>query len=114
MIGDPAAPTGIRTDAYANLVAGFEGALLCEDALERTMAAARTFRRRPEAMLVDLDAVCNDYNFSTERKRIINEVYEPSFDDNVKQDASIDVYGRGGTTNSDKNLADEIERLANS
>jgi hypothetical protein len=35
------------------------------------------------------------------------QVREVSFDDNVKQDKSIDVYGR------DADNADEVEKLAN-
>lgn len=37
--------------------------------------------------------------------------YEPSFEDNVKQDISIDVYGRKEDEKGDLNS--EIERLAN-
>lgn len=29
--------------------------------------------------------VIDEFNFNTERKRILNHKYEPSFDDNVKQ-----------------------------
>jgi hypothetical protein len=34
--------------------------------------------------------------------------FEPSFADNVKQDKSIDVYGR-----TDDDIASEVDRLAN-
>lgn len=37
--------------------------------------------------------------------------YEPSFEDNVKQDISIDVYGRKEDDKGD--LTNEIDRLAN-
>ena len=51
---------------------------------------------------VKLGEVSSNYQFSTERKRILNSSWEPSFDDNVKQDMSIDVYNR------------EADELANS
>jgi hypothetical protein len=38
---------------------------------------------------------------------VYDQVREVSFDDNVKQDKSIDVYGR------DADNADEVEKLAN-
>lgn len=43
---------------------------------------------------VDLGTIKDDFFFSTERKRILNEKWEPDFNDNVKQDKSIDVYNR--------------------
>ena len=53
----------------------------------------------------------DEYNFSTDRKRILNQVKVVNDDDNIKQDKSIDVYGRG--EDDDKGLKDEIEKLAN-
>ena len=35
-----------------------------------------------------------DFNFSTERPRVLNFVNVVSDDDNIKQDKSIDVYDR--------------------
>jgi len=61
---------------------------------ERAAAAARTMKRRKESQMVELGAICSNYQFSTERKRILDAAYEPSFEDNVKQDMSIDVYNR--------------------
>jgi len=81
-----------------------------ENFIERATAAARTFRRRVEAQILDLNEVADDFNFSVEKKRLLNTVYEPSFDDNVKQHASIDVYGRDGESGDHEN---EVERLAN-
>lgn len=107
---------------------------LCSNMLERTQAATRTFRRRVEAQILDFGEVADDFNFNLENKRILNEValqshvsqyrltpprhsglhlvpeqaYEPDFDDNVKQDQSIDIYGRESEVDED-----EVSRLAN-
>lgn len=83
---------------------------ICENVVERSLAAARTFRRRVEAQILDIGEVADDFNFSTDKKRVLNEIFEPSFDDNVKQDASIDVYGR---TEEEEDMEDEVARLAN-
>lgn len=39
---------------------------------------------------------------------MLNQVFEPSFADNVKQDKSIDVYGR-----AEEDFKSEIDKLAN-
>lgn len=39
-------------------------------------------------------AIRSDWNFNLEDKRILNMDYEVSDSDNIKQDISIDVYGR--------------------
>ena len=39
-------------------------------------------------------AIRSDWNFNLEDKRILNMDYEVSDSDNIKQDLSIDVYGR--------------------
>ena len=54
----------------------------------------------------------DEYNFSTDRKRILNQIVEVNFDDNVKQDKSIDVYGRSDDSDGDDSLNKEIERLS--
>ncbi|CAM9684209.1 unnamed protein product [Choristocarpus tenellus] len=64
----------------------------------------------PSLQLVGFGEVADEYNFSTERKRILNHKYEPSFDDNVKQDKSIDVYGR---EDDEVATAKQIDDLAN-
>mmetsp|Transcript_13296 Transcript_13296/g.53052 ORF Transcript_13296/g.53052 Transcript_13296/m.53052 type:complete len:186 (-) Transcript_13296:2090-2647(-) len=73
-----------------------------ENFQERANAAARTFLRRPEAKIVDFGEISTKVQFSTDRKRILNSSWEPNFEDNVKQDISIDVYNR------------EADELANS
>ncbi|CEM07801.1 unnamed protein product [Vitrella brassicaformis CCMP3155] len=111
---DVNSPTGARLSAVEPMISG-EEARFSEALTERVLAAARTFRRRPEAQLLDLGEVADDFNFSTERKRILNQKFEPSFDDNVKQHSSIDVYGRTESESSDEQaeLDKQIEELAN-
>ena len=102
-------PTTINSNALTQLCNGIPGVTEAEEFVVRTLCAARTFRRRVEAKeVVAIGNMRDNFNFDTTRKRILNEVYEPSFDDNVKQDKSIDVYGR-----SDDVDAAEIDRLAN-
>ncbi|CAM9625710.1 unnamed protein product, partial [Sphacelaria rigidula] len=48
--GPPARPTGIQVDKL-NILLQDETANPCENMLERTMAAARTFKRRVEAQV---------------------------------------------------------------
>ncbi|CAB1105754.1 unnamed protein product [Ectocarpus sp. CCAP 1310/34] len=91
--GPPSRPTGIQVDKL-KILDGDVTAHICENPVERTLAAARTYKRRVEAQMCGYGDLLEGFNFSTERKRILNHKFEPSFDDNVKQDKSIDVYGR--------------------
>ncbi|CAM9968346.1 unnamed protein product [Ectocarpus sp. 4 AP-2014] len=91
--GPPSRPTGIQVDKL-KILDGDVRAHICENPVERTLAAARTYKRRVEAQMCGYGDLLEGFNFSTERKRILNHKFEPSFDDNVKQDKSIDVYGR--------------------
>ena len=43
---------------------------------------------------VPLGSSKTDWNFNTDHKRVLNEENIVSDDDNIKQDKSIDVYGR--------------------
>ncbi|GJD12824.1 hypothetical protein Gasu2_68930 [Galdieria sulphuraria] len=81
----------------------------CENYSERLQAATRTYRARLEAKKIQLGEVYVTINFSTSPKRVLNEKFEPSFEDNVKQDISIDVYGR----KKDEEVKSEIEKLYN-
>jgi hypothetical protein len=59
---------------------------LCENFTERVIAAARTYKRRPEAKAhISLGTVRSDLNFSLERKRVLNAVNLVRTEDNVKQ-----------------------------
>jgi hypothetical protein len=76
----------------------WSGAAFCTDWEPRLGAVARTWAR-PHAVdnlmdIVPLGQSRGGWNTSTEDKRVLNFVLEVSDDDNIKQDISIDVYGR--------------------
>lgn len=59
---------------------------LCDNFFERTVAATRTYKSRPEAQVyVPLNTIKDDFNFSLEKKRVLNAVNQVSTEDNVKQ-----------------------------
>lgn len=58
-----------------------------------------------------LGGVRSDFNFSTEDKRVLNMENVVSDDDNIKQDLSIDVYGRAKDEETSEEK--EIEKLYN-
>jgi len=76
----------------------YHQAEFCEDFSVRTETCARTWNRPyPQESLMDivpLGAKKSDWNFSVTHKRVLNEVHVVNDDDNIKQDKSIDVYGR--------------------
>merc|ERR1712039_307692 len=88
----------------ADLLCGHEGQW-CDNITFRTGCAARTWMRDHARdvvrKLVPAGQVCSGFNTSTEHKRILNFVNEVKDSDNIKQDMSIDVYGR------DDDAADE-------
>lgn len=60
----------------------------CDDFAYRVVAAARTFKSRPEAQAhVPLGTTKTDFNHSTERKRVLNSDRIIKTEDNVKQHA---------------------------
>lgn len=76
----------------------FKGGVFCEKFEYRLDAAVRTWQR-PHAQdnlmdIVPLGKVKGSFNFSTEDKRVLNFENTVDDSDNVKQDMSIDVYGR--------------------
>ncbi|GFR48050.1 hypothetical protein Agub_g9884 [Astrephomene gubernaculifera] len=76
----------------------FRDAHFCENFEFRCEAAARTWQR-PHAQdnlmdIVPLGKVRSNFNFSLEDKRVLNMENVVNDADNVKQDMSIDVYGR--------------------
>ncbi|GLI64740.1 hypothetical protein VaNZ11_008107 [Volvox africanus] len=76
----------------------FREAPFCENYEFRCEAAARTWQR-PHAQdnlmdIVPLGKVRSNFNFSLEDKRILNLDNIVNDSDNIKQDMSIDVYGR--------------------
>jgi hypothetical protein len=61
-------------------------AQFCEDFNERLVAAVRTYKRRPEATKhIPLGSLKDDFNFSLDRKRVLNAVNVVRTEDNVKQ-----------------------------
>lgn len=58
----------------------------CDDFVDRTFAATRTYKSKPSAQeYLKLGASKSDFNYSLERKRVLNSVHKVSDDDNVKQ-----------------------------
>ncbi|KAJ9505058.1 hypothetical protein QJQ45_021403, partial [Haematococcus lacustris] len=82
----------------SQLPAELQSGRFCDTWDVRCEAAARTWTR-PHAQdnlmdLVPLGRVRGSFNFSLEDKRVLNLTVEIKDEDNVKQDMSIDVYGR--------------------
>lgn len=58
----------------------------CDDFVDRTFAATRTYKSKPSAQeFIKLGTSKSDFNYSLERKRVLNNVHKVSDDDNVKQ-----------------------------
>jgi hypothetical protein len=61
---------------------------LCEEFAERVAAAARTYKQRQVAQqLIPLGTTKQDFNYSTERRRLLNPQRLVRTEDNVKQHA---------------------------
>ena len=59
---------------------------LCDRFAERVAAATRTYKSRPEAKEhLPLGTVKQDFNYSLDRKRVLNNSRAVSTEDNVKQ-----------------------------
>lgn len=73
--GQPQLVPGFPTDAH-----------FCDEFALRAIAAARTYKARPTAQaIVPIGTTRTDFNFSTERKRILNAERLVKAEDNVKQ-----------------------------
>ncbi|NJO79423.1 MAG: hypothetical protein HC827_13500 [Cyanobacteria bacterium RM1_2_2] len=73
----PQLPPGFPPDAQ-----------FCDEFAFRAIAAARTYKSRPEAQAhVPLGTTKTDFNYSTERKRVLNSDRIVKPEDNVKQHA---------------------------
>lgn len=58
----------------------------CDRFAERVAAATRTYKSRPQAKdIIPLGTTKQDFNYSLERKRVLNNSRTVSNDDNVKQ-----------------------------
>jgi hypothetical protein len=65
-----------------------DDAMLGEDFAQRVFSAARTFKKRPSAQEhIPLGTTFNQFNYSLERKRVLNSERVVSKEDNVKQHA---------------------------
>jgi hypothetical protein len=61
---------------------------LGNDFIDRAIAAARTYKRRIEAQaIIPLGTTYTAFNYSTERKRVLNADRVVTKDDNIKQHA---------------------------
>lgn len=61
---------------------------LCDRFTERVAAATRTYKSRPEAKThIPLGTTKQDFNYSVERKRVLNNSHVVKTEDNVKQHA---------------------------
>lgn len=58
----------------------------CDQFTDRTIAATRTYKSRPQAKnLIPLGTIKQDFNYSLERKRVLNQTNVVNTEDNVKQ-----------------------------
>jgi len=84
---------------------------ICDDFNFRAMCASRTWKRdHPQQNLLHLvprDGVKSEYNFSLQDKRVLNAEVVVNDADNIKQDMSIDVYGR----QKEEEISNEINEL---
>lgn len=61
-------------------------AQFCDEFAERAISAARTYKSRPVAQAhIPLGTTRNDFNYSTERKRVLNQTRVVRREDDVKQ-----------------------------
>lgn len=70
-------PSELQVDGEINI---------CDRFAERVAAATRTYKSRPEAQKhIPFGVVKQDFNYSLERKRVLNTSRTVSTEDNVKQ-----------------------------
>jgi hypothetical protein len=78
--GSPQAPSVLAT-GHSDLTIQ-----IAQNFVERSIAAARTYQSRPNAQaLIPLGTRFNEVNYSTEKKRVLNQQHVVSNEDNVKQ-----------------------------
>jgi phosphatidylinositol glycan class S len=90
----------------------FRNAEIAEEFDFRAKCASRTWKRdHPQQHLLHLvpkdGGVRSDFNFSLDDKRVLNAEVVVNDSDNIKQDMSIDVYGR----QKEEEIQDEISQL---
>jgi hypothetical protein len=58
----------------------------CDNFIDRMYSACRTYQSKPSAQnYINLGTVKQDFNYSTARKRVLNNINTVSDEDNVKQ-----------------------------
>ena len=63
-----------------------EEAQFCDNFVDRLIAAARTYKKRPEATKqIPLGTVYREFNYSLDKKRVLNSTNIVRTEDNVKQ-----------------------------
>lgn len=81
-----AKPLGDVLSDTSQIPSEFGSAQLCHDFGERAIAATRSYKNRQEATAhIPLGSVRDDFNYSLERKRILNAENVVRTEDNVKQ-----------------------------
>lgn len=93
------------------LPAEMQSGTVCDEFNFRAKCASRTWKRdHPQQNLLHIvprDGVKSEYNFSLQDKRILNAEVVVNDSDNIKQDMSIDVYGR----QKEEEISNEIKDL---
>ena len=63
-------------------------ASFCNDLVERSIAATRTYKSNQQTQThIPLGTKRDDFNYSTERKRVLNTINQVREEDNIKQHA---------------------------
>lgn len=77
----------VLADGMPHLPAQFPAeTALCDEFVDRAIAATRTYKARPVAQShIPVGMTKTDFNFSTERKRVLNSKRTVRKEDNVKQ-----------------------------
>lgn len=77
----------VFTDGMPHLPSPFPVATqLCEDFVDRAIATTRTYKAQPVAQsYIPIGTTKADFNYSTERKRVLNSKRAVRKEDNVKQ-----------------------------
>jgi hypothetical protein len=93
------------------LPAEMQSGSVCDEFNFRAKCASRTWKRdHPQQNLLHLvpkDGVKSDYNFNLQDKRVLGVEVVVNDSDNIKQDMSIDVYGR----QKEEEISNEISEL---
>jgi hypothetical protein len=76
----------IAVDTPQKLAEFPETAQFCDDFVPRVLATVRTYKTRPQAQShIPIGSQCEDFNYSLERKRVLNATHVVRTEDNVKQ-----------------------------